>query len=706
MKFKFQMKLTQKIMAMIAVVLVISISTIAIISISRATDYITDIAKEDLKHAAELTRGMCKLAAETAMSKAKEDLAATSELFQYYTSNSVVVENGQMIADQYGSAIVINNNNEFVDRVTNRSGAVCTIFMNESGRSRRIATTVKTSSGERAVGTFLSDEVYNKVVNSGQPFYGRAWAVDRFYSTGYEPIKDINGNPVGVICIGYEENSEILNEEILKLKIGKTGYIYTIDTKGILQIHPTSVGKDISKYDFVREITAKGPSLAGNEIGWIYYPWDRDGVQSEKILAYVYFEEWDWVIGVGSYLDEFTAPVSGLKQAILIVSVICLLLSLGFGFYLARSIVGPIIKLVGVAEAVSVGDISSEIEVKSKDEVGMLAGSFRDMMGYLQMTSEVAGRIANNDLTAEITPRSENDVLGIAFQGMTKNLNEMIFSLKENADQLASAATEIASASEEMAQGANDQTEQAGQISTAVEEMTATILESSKNANEAKSVAEGAATTANSGQAIVGDTISGMVKIADSASDSGRIVNELATASDKIGEIISVIDDIADQTNLLALNAAIEAARAGEQGRGFAVVADEVRKLAERTGKATGEITEMIKGIQSDSTRAVSSMEEAGQLVEQGKELADKAGGSLTEINSMSAQVMDMIVQIATASDEQSAAAEQISKNMDYIANVTKETAAGAQQSAAAAEQLNRQAEGMQQIVGRFKVLS
>ncbi|MEE9441248.1 MAG: methyl-accepting chemotaxis protein, partial [candidate division Zixibacteria bacterium] len=185
---------------------------------------------------------------------------------------------------------------------------------------------------------------------------------------------------------------------------------------------------------------------------------------------------------------------------------------------------------------------------------------------------------------------------------------------------------------------------------------------------------------------------------------SGNIVNELAQASDKIGEIIGVIDDIADQTNLLALNAAIEAARAGEQGRGFAVVADEVRKLAERTGKATGEITEMIKGIQNDSGRAVTSMEEAGTMVEEGKSLADKAGGSLTEINTMSSQVMDMIVQIATAADQQSAAAEQISKNMEHIATITKQTSVGAEQSASAAEDLNRQAEGMQQMVAQFKI--
>jgi methyl-accepting chemotaxis protein len=134
------------------------------------------------------------------------------------------------------------------------------------------------------------------------------------------------------------------------------------------------------------------------------------------------------------------------------------------------------------------------------------------------------------------------------------------------------------------------------------------------------------------------------------------------------------------------------------------VVADEVRKLAERTGKATGEITDMVKGIQNDSGRAVASMEDAGKLVDEGKGMADKAGNSLNEINTVAQRVTDMIVQIATASDQQSAAAEQISRNMENIANVTKETATGAEQSATAAEELNRQAEGLKVMVGQFKV--
>jgi methyl-accepting chemotaxis protein len=256
-----------------------------------------------------------------------------------------------------------------------------------------------------------------------------------------------------------------------------------------------------------------------------------------------------------------------------------------------------------------------------------------------------------------------------------------------------------------MAAGAKEQTNQTAEVASAVEEMTKTIMENSRNASETAIVAKDAKTSAEQGGKVVAETVEGMRKIADVVQKSAETVQELGRSSDQIGEIVTVIDDIADQTNLLALNAAIEAARAGEQGRGFAVVADEVRKLAERTTKATKEIAGMIKKIQQDTAGAVESMEEGTTQVADGIALADKAGTSLKEIVENSQRVTDMITQIATASEEQSSTSEQISKNVEAISAVTSETATGIQQVARAAEDLNHLTETLGSLVGQFRLV-
>ena len=503
---------------------------------------------------------------------------------------------------------------------------------------------------------------------------------------------------------GQEVANKYLADLLLNIKIGQTGYLYTIDTKGILQIHPVSAGKDISKYDFIKEIISKGPGLQDGEIGWIRYEWDRDGVLAEKIVAYTYFKEYDWVIAAGSYLDEFTAPSEEIKFANMYVGIICILLSLVVGFLLSKTITNPVYRLVEVAKLVAVGDISNKVDVKYQDEIGVLGNTFNSMIDYLQETASAAEKIAHNDLRIVHKPKSEKDVLGHSFKSMILNLRHMVDTLTDNSQKLVSAATEIASSAEQMSAGADNQAKQVHDISVAVEEMSATIVQSAANANEASNFSDQADKNATEGGNIVASTITGMQEIADVVKESSNSIGKLATSAEQIGEIISVIDDIADQTNLLALNAAIEAARAGEQGRGFAVVADEVRKLAERTGKATGEITNMIKGIQSETQDAVSSMGIGISKVEEGRRYADQAGNALQEIVTMSRQVKDMIQQIAQASSEQSSAADDISKNIDHIATVTKETALGAKQSAQAAEELNQQAEEINKIVKEFQI--
>ncbi len=321
-------------------------------------------------------------------------------------------------------------------------------------------------------------------------------------------------------------------------------------------------------------------------------------------------------------------------------------------------------------------------------------------------SSRVLEKMALGDLTTRMTGdyKGDYELIKENINGLADSFSSALSEVTEAVQATASASSQISSSSEEMAAGAQEQSSQTTEVAGAMEEMTKTILETTKNSSNAAEAARNSGSVAKEGGRVVDETIEGMNRVSEVVKKSAETVQALGKSSDEIGEIIQVIDDIADQTNLLALNAAIEAARAGEQGRGFAVVADEVRKLAERTTKATKEIATMIKQIQRDTEEAVVSMKEGTKEVEKGKELADLAGKSLKEIISGSDEVVNIVTQVAAASEEQSATAEEISKNIEAISNVTQESASGVQQIARAAEDLNRLTLNLQELISRFKI--
>ncbi len=314
--------------------------------------------------------------------------------------------------------------------------------------------------------------------------------------------------------------------------------------------------------------------------------------------------------------------------------------------------------------------------------------------------------VASGDLTTSVEIGEDSQLydLGKEVQKMIDDLRLTLQRVSETSSSVASASAQISSSTEELAAGAQEQSAQAGEVAAAVEEMTRTVIENSKNATNTADVAKKNGQVAKEGGIVVEKTIKKIRDIAEVVQKSASTVERLGSSTQEIGEIISVIDDIADQTNLLALNAAIEAARAGEEGRGFAVVADEVRKLAERTTQATKQIASMIKNVQAEATEAVSSMKRGNDEVAEGIRLADKAGESLKNIVQNTQAAIDMMMQIAAASEEQSSTSEQISKNVESISTVSTESANGISQIARAADDLNRLTENLQNLILNFKI--
>ena len=366
--------------------------------------------------------------------------------------------------------------------------------------------------------------------------------------------------------------------------------------------------------------------------------------------------------------DEVKVAKAGsnrIQISMLVFSVLAVIIAMLLAIFIIRSITTPLRKAVSVADTIAAGDLTSKVEVTSSDEIGILMA---------------------------------------AMKTMNENLYNIVSQVSSTSNQVAVAADQLNANAVRIATGTEEVAAQAGTVATAGEEMSATTGDIARSCQMAAEGAGLAAQSAQNGAAVVDNTVSVMGQIADKVLESAKTVECLGARSDQIGAIIGTIEDIADQTNLLALNAAIEAARAGEQGRGFAVVADEVRALAERTTRATREIGEMIKAVQHETKDAVAAMEQGVHQVEAGTSEAARSGAALRDILEQIKSVAMQVNQIATAAEEQTATTMQISSNMQQITEVVRQTSQGAHESATAATQLSSNAEELQQLVRRFKL--
>ncbi len=467
-------------------------------------------------------------------------------------------------------------------------------------------------------------------------------------------------------------------ETIRALRYDTDNYFWINDEHPTMIMHPVRAdlnGKDLSamkdptgKAFFVEFVHAAANKSDGD---FVLYQWPKPKDPAKKPvpkLSYVKkFGPWGWIVGTGIYVDDVDAAWWSSALTAGGLTLLCLVPLLAVSFSTSRSILRRLHDMVDRVKDVAEGegDLTKRIEITSNDEVAELGRWFNKFMDELhQILSQVAS----------------------------------------NTESLASAGREIAETTRGHAEGLESQRDQTNQVATAMQEMSSTVQQVSENSQAAATASARASETAQQGGKIVEETLTRMRAIAESVGSSAQQIQELGKRSDQIGQIIGVIDDIADQTNLLALNAAIEAARAGEQGRGFAVVADEVRKLAERTSTATKEIAEMIRSIQSETKNAVSAMQAGTAEVERGVESTTMAGSALHEIIQTNERVGNMITQIATAATEQSAATEEINSSIEKIRQIAGHSASAMQDTQTSLEDLSVLAQNLKQVVGRFRL--
>ncbi|MDU9021491.1 methyl-accepting chemotaxis protein [Pseudomonas corrugata] len=330
----------------------------------------------------------------------------------------------------------------------------------------------------------------------------------------------------------------------------------------------------------------------------------------------------------------------------------------------------------------------------------------RQIVVPLGQTLQVAERVAAGDLSHNLISerRDEMGQLQRAMQSMTVSLRQLIGGISEGVTQIASAAEQLSAVTEQTSAGVNSQKVETDQVATAMHEMTATVQEVARNAEEASEAAVAADQQAREGEKVVGEAIAQIERLAEEVGHSTNAMSDLKRESDKIGSVLDVIKSVAQQTNLLALNAAIEAARAGEAGRGFAVVADEVRSLAQRTQKSTEEIEELIVGLQNGTEQVATIMDNSRSLTDSSVELTRRAGGSLENITRTVSAIQSMNQQIAAAAEQQSATAEEINRSVLNVRDVSEQTSAASEETASSSAELARLGIHLQTLVGRFKV--
>ncbi len=657
--------------------------------------------------------GLCKTANDLVQKKVKADLNVAENIL--HTSGNISESNetvrwsavnqftGEVIIADLPALLIgdrkieketrLNTYVPVVDEVKRLVGGTCTIFqrMNGAGDMLRVATNVEKTDHTRAIGTYIpavnpdgSDNPVISAVLRGETFYGHAYVVNAWYITAYKPVYDSNDQITGVLYVGVKQESvESLRQTILNVNVGETGYVFVLGGKGNHKGHyiisKSSMrdgeniweAQDADGHYFIQSIVDKALNLNADEVAWESYPWQNGDEDARmKISAIKYFEPWDWVIGAGVYEDEFyctqnkiLADLSELTLWLLLGSVIVFIAGVLVSLRLSGSITKPINHTIEFVQK-NERDLTKRLDVTSSDEVGELRRWFNSFMD---------------------------------------KLFEILSHVRTSSEDLATAVNEISSTSVQLARGADDQSDKVSTIASSVEEMSASVIQIAENAMKTSEIVNDTHTHAREGSDAIVSIQNGMTKIVTSTEELGGIVTSMTSRASEIDEVIHVINDIAEQTNLLALNAAIEAARAGEQGRGFAVVADEVRKLAERTTRATEEIANTIQAIQTDTVNASESMQVSQNAVSEGQTTIKATSVVFESIIESVNKVQTMVQQIATASQEQRTSTELISQNMETINSVTQQSATGSDQLASTAEQLSKQAEDLKMKINQFK---
>ncbi len=504
------------------------------------------------------------------------------------------------------------------------------------------------------------------------------------------------GRRIGVV--GVDISLKVLTDIVKDIKIGQSGYVVFVQGDGVVISNPRNPEQNFKKLAELGQ-----PALetvfrldAGNTVV---------EMGGKRFLAlchtapklgwkFLTFVEYDEVVGpIRTLMWQSTAAIAG------ILVLICLVISL----FLTREVFRPLGRMVDHLRAIGQGRYDARLDVSRRDEIGQVYEALNQTSATLEANlREIlakSGEAEDKARQAEEARGQAEEATRRAEAARIEGMSQAAARLRDVVGIVSAASTELSAQIEESSRGAEHQSGRINETATAVEEMSASVLEIAKNAGQAANLSERTRTSATDGQGQMEGVRRDVNGIHEGFQEVYQSVSALSQKADGIGSIAQTIQDIADQTNLLALNAAIEAARAGEAGRGFAVVADEVRKLAEKTMTATSEVGEAVGGIQRGVGGTLEGMDRTRRIIEQSLERTDQAASGLGAILSLVVEASDQVRGIATAAEEQSAATEEISRHIEEVNGISSETATAMREASRAVAELAQQAEVLQELI-------
>ncbi|RMM54174.1 hypothetical protein ALQ77_04936 [Pseudomonas corrugata] len=574
---------------------------------------------------------------------------------QVHPDQPVTVAGVQTPSLSLGSE-VLNNNFKEVDEFKQMTAGTATVFVRSGDDFIRVSTSVAKQDGSRAIGTLLdhASPAYARLT-SGQSYIGRVLLFGRYYMTQYSPVQDSSGKIIAALYVGFDytdaQNAQF--ENLKRFRIGKTGSLALLDEQNKWLVPPAGVqALDAAVTTVVSLVKEPGKGAFWSDTAEDFYS------------VAVPFEGGPWAVVASMPKAEIREVTWSVGTQLAIGSLLAMLLAVGAAMWLLRSKLAPLGDLVRQAEALGAGDLSVRLNVSSHDEIGQLSR---------------------------------------AFNQMSQALSTMVEHIRKASQEVSSRAQALSGLSSGAYEGMEQQSGEITSMAGAVEEFSATSLNIADNMGNTERLAQDNAQQTRIGRTSMDEASSSLEQIAGALNSTATVINTLGQRSQEIGGIVGVITSIAEQTNLLALNAAIEAARAGEQGRGFAVVADEVRSLASRTRQATDEISSMITSIQQETGNAISTMEQGNLLMQEGLSRNANVASALARIDEQSRSAGQQFAAITTATQEQSSTATLLSSNLQSIAMANSEQREVVSNLAVTAKELEKLAQDLRHEVDRFR---